>query len=156
MVIRKLKIEDKAPIRQLIIETDFFSDQELSVAIELIDTFLNNPDQKDYDLYTAEDGGSVAGYICIGPTPLTEGTYDLYWIVVKPSTQNKGIGKKLIRFAEDQAKRMNGRLLVAETSSQPKYKSTCEFYMRVGYQELSRIKDYYKVGDDLIVYGKYL
>lgn len=156
MVIRRLKKEDREQINKLIVETGFFSDEEVSVAMELIDIYLNNPDQKDYDLYSAENSSSVAGYICIGPTPLTDGTYDLYWIVVKPSEQQKGIGKELMRFAEEKVKSKQGRLLVAETSSQEKYKSTCEFYMRAGYQEVARIKDYYKIGDDLMIYGKYL
>jgi hypothetical protein len=60
-----------------------------------------------------------------------------------------------MKYAEDVVKQNQGRLLIAETSSQPKYEKTREFYLRVGYTELARIKDYYKVGDDLVVYGKY-
>jgi hypothetical protein len=51
---------------------------------------------------------------------------------------------------------MGGRLILAETSSQMKYESTRQFYLRQGYRELSRIKDYYRLGDDLIVFGKYI
>jgi ribosomal protein S18 acetylase RimI-like enzyme len=155
MTIRKLQKEDREQIRQFIIETDVFTYSEISVAMELIDTFLNNPKQKDYDCYSAVDGDEVFGYICLGPTPVTDGTYDLYWIVVKPTEHRSGVGKKLIQFAEDSVKQNHGRLLIAETSSQPKYQSTREFYLGMGYKELSRIKDYYKVSDDLVVYGKY-
>jgi hypothetical protein len=28
--------------------------------------------------------------------------------------------------------------------------------MKAGYEEVARIKDYYKVGEDLVVYGKHL
>jgi hypothetical protein len=47
-------------------------------------------------------------------------------------------------------------LVVAETSSQPKYEKTRRFYLTRGYAELARIRDYYRRGDDLVVYGKYL
>ncbi len=156
ITIRKFEQGDKEPVRNLLVHTESFTEAEVDVAIELVDLFLNNPNQKDYDLYTAVEGNEVLGYICIGPTPLTEGTYDLYWIAVSPVTQGKGVGKQLIKYAEETVKRNNGRLLVAETSSQPKYQKTCDFYVSAGYEILSRIKEYYKVGDDLLVYGKYL
>ncbi len=156
MNIRHLRKDDREQIHRLIIETNVFSDEEVNVAMELIDIFLNNPVQKDYNIYSAIDNGEVLGYICIGPTPITDGTYDLYWIVVKASVHGKGVGRKLIEFAENSVRKNNGRLLVAETSSQEKYRNTREFYLRVGYSELAKINDYYKVGDDLIIYGKYL
>lgn len=156
VTIRKFEQSDKEPVRNLLVLTESFTEAEVDVAIELVDLFLNNPNQKDYDLYTAVDEIEVLGYICIGPTPLTEGTYDLYWIAVSPVAQGKGVGKQLIKYAEESVKKNNGRLLVAETSSQPKYQKTRDFYVSTGYEILSRIKEYYKVGDDLLVYGKYL
>lgn len=156
VTIRKFKQGDKEPVRTLLVHTESFTKAEVDVAIELVDLFLNNPNQRDYDLYTAVDTNEVLGYICIGPTPLTEGTYDLYWIAVSPVAQGKGVGKQLIKYAEESVKKNNGRLLVAETSSQPKYQKTRDFYVSAGYEILSRIKEYYKVGDDLLVYGKYL
>ena len=155
MTIRKLRYEDREQIRQFIIETEVFTYAEISVAMELIDTFLNNPKQTDYDCHSAVEGDEVLGYICLGPTPVTNGTFDLYWIVVKPSEHGSGVGTNLMKYAEDVVKQNQGRLLIAETSSQPKYEKTREFYLRVGYTELARIKDYYKVGDDLVIYGKY-
>lgn len=155
MTIRKLQYGDREQIRQFIIETEVFTYAEISVAMELIDTFLNSQKQTDYDCYSAVEGDEVLGYICLGPTPVTNGTFDLYWIVVKPSEHGSGVGKNLMKYAEDVVKQNQGRLLIAETSSQPKYEKTREFYIRVGYTELARIKDYYKVGDDLVMYGKY-
>jgi hypothetical protein len=51
---------------------------------------------------------------------------------------------------------MSGRLIIAETSSLPRYQRTRDFYVRRGYTELAKIVDYYRPGDDLVVYGKYL
>jgi ribosomal protein S18 acetylase RimI-like enzyme len=155
--IRKLQHEDKEPIRQILLETDVFTNDEIVIAIELIDIFIDDAKQQDYDLYTAvNEQNEVAGYVCLGPTPLTIGTFDLYWIAVKPSFHGQGIGKQLLRYAETMAQSNNGRLLIAETSSQPKYEATRMFYIKNQYAEISRITDYYKPGDDLVVYGKYL
>jgi len=117
---------------------------------------LHKAGQKDYLINVYDDGGAVLGYYCIGPTPATAGTYDLYWIAVRPSAQGRGIGGALTRHAEDLVKSLRGTLIIAETSSQPRYGHTRRFYASHGYNELARIRDYYRVGDDLMVFGKYL
>jgi len=38
------------------------------------------------------------GYACYGPTPLTQGVYDLYWIVVDPQLSGKGFGRYLLEY----------------------------------------------------------
>ncbi|MDI6767560.1 MAG: GNAT family N-acetyltransferase [Bacteroidota bacterium] len=118
---------------------------------------LNNPDQRDYNIYSSiSETGEILGYYCIGSTPMTDGTFDLYWIAVNPAKHRHGIGKELLHHAEELAVKQGGRLVVAETSSQPKYEATRKFYIRNRYQEVARIKDYYKIGDDLVIYGKYV
>lgn len=155
--IRKVQPTDRQPIKILLDETNVFTPDEVSVALELIDTVLGDDRQQDYQIYSAiDEHGSVAGYYCIGPTPLTQSTYDLYWIAVKPSTHNRGIGKLLIRHAEETIRSHGGSLVIAETSSQPKYDGTRQFYLHNQYEEVARIRNYYRVGDDLVIYGKYL
>ena len=96
----------------------------------------------------------VAGYVCYGPAPMTEGTYDIYWIAVDPEQQGKKIGTELLSFAESDIAKHKGRLITVSTSSQEKYGSTRSFYLKRGYHEGCRIKDYYRRGDDLVVYVK--
>jgi len=154
--IRPLRREDRAPLCRILSETGVFTEDEIGIAMELIDIALNTPDQEDYIIYTFDHGGEVLGYYCVGPTPATEGTYDLYWIAVSPAAHGKGVGTRLNAHAEALVAGRGGRLLIAETSSRPHYESTRSFYIRRGYAELSRIRDYYRPGDDLVVYGKYL
>jgi ribosomal protein S18 acetylase RimI-like enzyme len=154
-VIRLLRREDREPIRSLLIETGVFTDDEIEIALELVDAVLTRSDQNDYQIFVY-DAGTVLGYYCVGPTPATEATFDLYWIAVAPSTHRKGVGAALIVHAEALVRSHGGRLVIAETSSQAKYEPTRRFYLRQGYSELSRIRDYYRVGDDLVIYGKYL
>ena len=157
MSIRLLQREDKEPIQNLLRATDVFSEEEIDVAIELIQICLEDEHQKDYEIFSYVDSEQrVAGYACIGPTPSTQGTFDLYWIAVLPAVHGKGIGSELLRFVEEHVRGKGGRLLIAETSSTPKYEKTRAFYERKGFQQHARIKEYYKPGDDLIIYGKYL
>lgn len=159
MHIRTLQREDKEHIHTLLVETDVFKQEEIDVAMELIDVVLEQPDQKDYEMYTCVDPAlrdTVLGYLCVGPTPIANGTFDLYWIAVKPLTQRHGVGKRLLEFGEELVRSKEGRLLVAESSSQPKYLKARTFYLHNGFTEAAHIKDYYDVGDDLVIYAKYL
>lgn len=155
-MIRRMQARDKGAVLGLVRATGFFTDPEVAVAEELIDVFLDRPDQKDYDVVVVEDeAGAPAGYMTWGPTPLAEDAYDLYWMAVAPSQQGKGRGKELVRWLEAEVGRRNGRVIIIETSSQPKYHGTRRFYIDLGYQEVARIRDFYRAGDDRVIYAKY-
>jgi ribosomal protein S18 acetylase RimI-like enzyme len=95
----------------------------------------------------------VQGYACYGATPLTQGVYDLYWIA---AVQGKGFGRRLIEFVEQDVRKRGGRMLLIETSSQEAYGATIHFYEKTGYELVARIKNFYKIGDDKLVFLKEL
>lgn len=134
-----------------------FTPVEFLCAQEQIDIFLSQPGQQDYSIVVAEnDKGKVVGYMSYGRTPLAEGAYDIYWMAVAPGVQGRGHGRELVRWLEDRARERGGRLILIETSSQPRYERTRRFYLSLGYREVARIPDFYKPGDDRITYAKYL
>jgi ribosomal protein S18 acetylase RimI-like enzyme len=145
--------EDQAPILDILKRTDYFTEAEVEIADELLNSYFDQSLDSGYWTYTAFTD-RVAGYVCYGPTPMTEGTYDIYWIAVDPEQQGKKIGTELLSFAESDIAKHKGRLITVSTSSQEKYGSTRSFYLKRGYHEGCRIKDYYRPGDDLVVYVK--
>lgn len=155
-MISRLHSKHKKQLKTLIDEIDLFSAEEKIIALELIEDSLNKPEEDYYNIYIYEENNIVLGYHCTGHRALTDGVFDLYWIAVKPGIQNKGIGKKLLEHAENYAKENKGRLILAETSSRECYAGTRSFYIRNGYDTVSLIKDFYSVGDDLVMFGKYL
>jgi len=147
---------DLQPVLSLIRTTGLFTPDEIRVAEELIDVYLNDSKQREYFVAVIEnDSGRIAGYMTYGPTPLTEGTWDLYWIAVSPQEQKKGYGQKLVLWLEAEVRRQLGRLILIETSSQPKYQPTRKFYEKLGYTEIARVPDFYRPGDDRVIFGKY-
>jgi ribosomal protein S18 acetylase RimI-like enzyme len=156
-MIRPMTPADRGTVLDLIRETGFFRPDEVQVAEELIDVYLGHPDQRDYDIVVAEDGeGKAAGYMTWGPTALTIGTFDLYWMAVSPRAQGRGYGKALVRWLEGRVAALGGRLIVIETSSTPHYEPTRKFYLGLGYEETARIPDFYQPGDDRVIYTKRL
>jgi ribosomal protein S18 acetylase RimI-like enzyme len=154
-MVRPMKPEDREIVLDIIRATKMFTPAEISVARELIDIYLEQPEQRDYFLDVVEKGpGAVVGYMAYGPTPLTDGTYDLYWMAVAPDQQGFGFGKELVNWLEKKVAEGGGRMVLIETSSQPRYEPTRRFYSGLGYLEISRIPDFYRQGDDRITYIK--
>jgi ribosomal protein S18 acetylase RimI-like enzyme len=151
-----MKPEDRETVLAIVKATDMFTPAELFFAREQVDIYLGQPQPQDYFLVVVENRtGQVVGYMSYGPTPLTEGTYDLYWMAVAPEEQGRGYGKELVRWLEKTVRDEGGRMILVETSSQPKYEDTRRFYLGLNYKKVSRIPDFYKPGDDRITYAKY-
>ena len=158
VTVRPLRSGDRERTHDILRRTGFFTSVEIATALELIDEWLATGESSGYLCFVATDVDDdlVQGYVCVGPAPLTEGTYDLYWIAVDPEAQGRGVGRALLAAGEAQVARHEGRLLLIETSSQAVYQPTVRFYERCGYRLLARIAEYYRPGDDKLVFGKYL
>lgn len=157
IMIRNLKNTDREKIYNILVDTKNFNEDEIKIAMELIDVYINDKDQKDYEIFVDENEDKVLnGYVCIGPRPLTVGTYDLYWIAVNPNVQSRGIGSKLISHIENYLKQKSVRLILIETSGKLSYEKERKFYEKNLYDKFVEIKDFYNVGDSLVIYGKYI
>ncbi len=136
--------------------TPEFKPSEVVVAEEVIDSYLRDPEGSGYYVLVAEVASSVVGYICYGPTPLTDGTWDLYWQAVDQEKQRQGIGSALMEAAEKEIGKAEGRLAIIETSSMLAYEKTRRFHLSHGYEVIGRISDFYAPGDDKLILQKRL
>ena len=148
--------EDKAAVIAILNTTPEFTPGEVVVAEELIDYYISDPVGSGYNILVAEVNSEVAGYICWGLTPLTEGTWDIYWIATAREKQGQGVGTALLISAEAKIKQAGGRLALIETSSKPGYERTKGFYHARGYELICRIPDFYAPGDDKLILQKRL
>ena len=157
MKIRPSVQRDRETLYSMLRETQVFTPEEIKVAMELIDIVLRDPSQEDYKIdCMANDEDQAIGYVCYGPVPMTQGTFDLYWIVVAPRSQGQGVGSKLLHFLEGTVREKKGRMILIDTSSTPQYETTQKFYSRHGFQEVARVPDYYHPGNDRITFCKRL
>ena len=164
MNLSPLRPGDRPRVEELLVATAAFSSEEVGVALELFDDChrepVGRPEQSegpafsvpDYEFIGAfDDDDTLIGYVCFGPTPATDGTYDLYWLAVDPAAQGRGAGRALVRWVERELELRGARLLVVETSSRADYSHTREFYARGGYTEAARVRDFYAPADDRII-----
>lgn len=152
-MIRPLAAGDRDRVEALSRATGLFHPSEIRVALEVFDAATGNgrAADPDYETAGAELGGRLVGWICWGPTPCTEGTFDLYWIAVDPAVQGRGVGGALV---EEMERRLRGRarLVVVETAGRDAYRPTRAFYEGRGYVVAATIPDYYAPGDALVTY----
>jgi ribosomal protein S18 acetylase RimI-like enzyme len=157
MEIRRVQRSDRHRIAEILSDVRNFNAEEVRIALELVDDALEKEEQSDYQTYVlADDDAVIQGYICYGKTPLTDSTFDFYWLAVSPEAQGKGYGRILISFVEKQVKNAGGTILVLETSSLESYSRTVRIYVECGYQIVAHIKNFYRAGDDKIILTKEL
>ena len=134
-----------------------FGTSEIEVALELIDEVLTRGEETSYQALAAIGDGEnerLLGYVCFGATPMTESTYDLYWIVVDPIARGRGVGQALCSALEHHVREARGKIIRVETSSQEAYGDAMRFYDRQAFVECGRVPDFYRTGDDLITFIK--
>ncbi|MEE9614328.1 MAG: GNAT family N-acetyltransferase [Thermodesulfobacteriota bacterium] len=156
--IREVELRDRAAIVDIIRRTDNLTEEERDCAVELLDIYLKDPSEDDYLFLAAVEEGLVGelpvGYVCYGAASLSDGAYDLYWILVDPAHRGKGVGGGLLTRTEEMVSAEGGRMLMAETSSLPAYEEARGFYLKNGFREEARIKGFFKPGDDKLIYVK--
>jgi D-alanine-D-alanine ligase len=151
---RSLERGDRKPLEKLIRGTAFFNAEEVEVALELIDDRLSQGEASHYRFVVAETDGEVAGYACWGPIPGTVASADLYWIVVDPRHQGKGIGAAILKDAEDWMASAGRTRVYVETSTRAEYDGTRRFYLACGYELAAELADFYAPGDGKAMFLK--
>jgi ribosomal protein S18 acetylase RimI-like enzyme len=153
-VLRELRSSDRPALAALLRATGAFTDAEVAVALELIDEGETAAADSYRFVVACDETGGVVGYACYGLAPMTDGVYDLYWIAVDPRVQRAGVGRALLGAVESRVRELGGRVVLIETAGKPEYAPTRAFYERAGWVEEARVRDYYRAGDDKIVYAR--
>jgi D-alanine--D-alanine ligase len=156
LVRRNVTLADRPPLDELIRATGFFNPEEIDIALELVDDRLEQGEASHYRFLVAEADGRVAGYACWGPILGTQASADLYWIVVHPREQGKGVGAALLQAAETWMAAEGRTRVYVETSTRAQYVHTRSFYLACGYDLTAELVDFYASGDGKAIFLKVL
>ena len=148
---------DVESIRAIAASTEFFSEEELGIAVELIEDRLEHGEASDYHFVIVDDSkDNTIAFACYGRIPGTQCSVDLYWIAVRDDQRGKGIGRALLDECERLIQQMGGRRIYVETSSRSQYEPTRQFYLACGYRIEATLQDYYAPHDGLVILMKAL
>lgn len=153
-MIRPTAPDDTTALIALAEATELFEPNQLEELGEMLSDYLGgNSDDRFW--ITDDDDGAVGVAYC-EMERMTDGTWNLQLIAIQPDRQGQGRGATLLRYVEQTLMVRGGRVLLVETSGLPDFERTRAFYRKCGYDEEARIRDFYKAGDDKIVYRKAL
>lgn len=152
----ELRPGDEQAVRAVVASTGFFSAAEQDIAVELVETRRAQGESSGYLFVFLDQGPALIGYACFGPIPATRSSYDLYWIAVDAGAQRRGIGRRLLRAAEQEIGRRGGTRVYVDTSSRGDYAPTRAFYSGQGYSCAAELPDFYAPGDGKVVFCKVL
>jgi ribosomal protein S18 acetylase RimI-like enzyme len=113
--------------------------------------FLHN------NLIVAVEGKKIIGFLCYSAN---SGKMQIIWMGVQRDLQGKGIGEKLLKELEKEARNYNLHSIEVETLPEEKnygpYNSTRNFYYKNGFKRIAYKKARIKGWDDQIVMKKKL
>jgi ribosomal protein S18 acetylase RimI-like enzyme len=155
-MIRCVTPDDESALLSMTHDTGFFKPMEIDTLREVLRDFHAVAQAQGERCFVREEDGKIVGFVYYAPEPMTEGAWSLWWIVVRSGTQGKGLGGALLQFVEEDVRGHGARVLFVETSGLPHYEITQRFYLKHGYEEEARLRDYYADGDDQVVFRKRL
>ena len=145
---------DAVRVREITTSSGFFYDDEIEIAVELVEERLAKGDRSGYYFLFAVSGGETVGYCTFGPIACTRHSFDLYWIAVDNQWRGGKIGSLLMEKAEQRIASMGGKRIYVETSSRSQYEPTRSFYLKKGYILEAVIKDFYDKEDSKCILTK--
>lgn len=138
-----------------IADTIGFQPNELEeLSAMLADYFAGSSDSDPFWI-TDDDNGPVGVAYC-EPERMTNRTWNLQLIAIRPDRQRQGRGAALLHYIEQTLTARGGRMLLVETSGLPSFEHTRAFYVKCGFEKEARIRDFYAAGEDKVVFRKVL
>lgn len=150
--IRKVVKNDIEGLKEVLNKVELFPAEMLD---EMISDYFNNPETEEVWFTSIQDNKPISIGYC-APEQLTDRTFNLYAIGVQENLQGQGIGKEMMNFIEEYLRSRGNRVLIVETSSMPEFDLTRAFYHKIGYTEEAIIRDFWKEGDDKVIFWKKL
>lgn len=149
-----VKPSDLEAVEEIIRSTHFFREDEIEVAVELVQETLEKGKESGYNFVFLESEGKTIAYACFGKIPCSLVSFDLYWIATHNDYRGHGLGSIVLTEVEKIIKQQKGLYIYIETSSKELYTSTQKFYEKNKYEIKSIFENFYDLGDGKVVYLK--
>jgi ribosomal protein S18 acetylase RimI-like enzyme len=154
-MIRLTTPNDKTDLITLAEESGLFVSSQTEELAEMLDRYFSD-ESEGQDLWFTDDDNGIVGVAYVAPERMTEGTWNLYLIAIHPDCQRQGRGAALLSHIEQMLAKRGERLLLVETSGLEDFEYVRAFYRKSGFEEEARIREFYKAGDDKIIFRKVL
>lgn len=150
-IIQRTTRGDIPSLENVVDETGLFPSQMLP---EMLEPTLAGTTEAFW--LTCHLDARATGLCYVVPEQFAAGTWNMLALGVQPNHQGKGLGKALVRAAEQYLSERRQRVLIVETSGTERFETAREFYVRIGFDLEARIRDFWAEGDDKVIFRKAL
>ena len=151
-----VRVSDRDAVRRVVADSGVFSKTEIGWAVEIVDDVLRRGRDAGYHFLFADGEDGLDGYTCFGPIDGTDNRFDLYWIVVSPKAQGKGLGRRLLAETMTAARRFDAVHMFIDTSTRADYAAARALYEALGFAHMGTLVDFYSDGDGKALFGRKL
>lgn len=151
MDIRYTEPGDINDLKDVLDHTKLFQSDLLE---DMLSGFLNGDNEELW--LTCENNGRAIGFCYAVPEQMAEGTWNMLALAVLPEAQRQGIGRGLVAQMEAELQEQAARLMIVDTSGTHSFDGARAFYVKEGYSEEARIRDFWGKGDDKVIFWKAL
>jgi ribosomal protein S18 acetylase RimI-like enzyme len=155
-MIRASTVEDSDALVGVGVAAGMFAPGETEWLATMIADYFAGKLGEGHGWITDEEHGVIGGVAYYAPAVAASGVSDLLMIAVLPGIQRQGRGERLLRHVENALRAYGQRMLLVETSALPHYDRARAFYLKNGFEEEARIRDFYHAGEDKVVFRKQL
>lgn len=152
-MIRLTTPDDTNALLALAEATGLFESNHIEELAQMLNHHFSDESE---DVWLTDYDREPVGVAYVAPERMTEGTWNLYLIAIHPNWQRQGRGAFLLGYVEQMLAQNGERVLLVETSGLEEFEYVRAFYRKNGYEEEARIREFYKAGEDKIIFRKVL
>lgn len=157
MIIKPVEIAEREVLLDIATQTGLFTPDEVQALLgDILDKLANKelPDGHQAVVCRESTEGQALGWSYFAPEIYSDGVWNIWWFGVAPESHGKGVAQALISHLQETIIQAGGRVIVIETSDQPKLARARRFYEKSGYKECGRIPDFYQRGDAKVIFAR--
>ena len=148
MTVRPLEAGDRQTIQQFA-NTHLAGGPYSDILLSPLATALSGATREARGL-AALVGDDLLGVAVFGEVSGTIGTARLHLVAVAPRARRTGVARQLVNAVAAQLAGDGSRLLMVELPDDPGLRPARDFLLRSGFEEESRVPDYYRDGVALV------
>jgi len=154
LAIRPARRSDAGPVADLVDAIESWSADDRRRSAERVTELLVRRNRGDWQCFVTSGKSGPLGVVSVRPIDSVQGAFAVDLFAVAPSRRRNGIGRRLLRAAEEAVGQAGGRFLIVEVSSGPNAGPIRQFLQKLEYRLTGEVSEYFRDGYSRLTYLK--
>jgi D-alanine-D-alanine ligase len=154
--VRRATAKDREAVQRISESLNKQSRECLDATLGRLTASLAEDSTGSYHFLVAERPAGVVGYVSFARSNGSADAFGLFDLAVAQAVQGQHVGRDLFHAVETEVQAAGGRLVVVESSSNPRQTGARQFLLHQGLRLVGDIPDFHREGESKLTYVKYL